>query len=85
MITSQGVSVIFSWEMNFARLKDVSILSFWRREVNRTKQTPTNNAVLYFDSSNNMTMDHKVEAAAWLGATNGPENVITQPLMRLEV
>ena len=53
--------------MNFARLKDVSILSFWRREVNRTKQTPTNNAVLYFDSSNNMTMDHKVEAAAWLG------------------
>ena len=26
-------------------------------------------------------MHHKVEAAAWLGATNGPENVITQPLM----
>ena len=40
---------------------------------------------MYFDSSNNVSMHHKVETAAWLGATNGPENVITQPLMRPEV
>ena len=32
-----------------------------------------------------MPMYHKLEAAARLVAANGPKNVITQPLMRLEV